>query len=328
MNPAAAPDLTLIVPCHNEAENVKPFYERVFEVFGAREDVFLEFVFVDDGSTDATFRELTHIVEGHRESSRRDRSEVQILTFSRNFGKEAALYAGMEKARGSALCFIDADLQQDPSVALEMYDYLVSHEDCDIVAAYQEDRQEGRVLSWMKRRFYKAFNRTSSGVELPENMSDFRVFTRQVAEALLSMPERYRFSKGLFAWIGFNTHAVPYTALPRHAGESKWPVRSLISYAILGITSFSTWPLKMLRVVGGTLSVAAIVYLLYVLIKALIVGDPAPGFPTLACLILFFGGFQLLALGLIGDYLARDYIEGKRRPLYIVKREISSNDKE
>lgn len=326
MNSTKTPDISLIVPCHNEAGNVEPFLERASEVFGPRSEIAFEVVFVDDGSTDGTLDALKGLVARHRSSDTHVAERIRVVSFSRNFGKEAALYAGMKEADGDTMCFIDADLQQDPQIALEMYDYLVTHEDYDVVAAYQENRSEGRFMSWAKRRFYKAFNATSNGVELPENMSDFRVFTRQVAEALLSMPERYRFSKGLFAWIGFNTHAVPYTAQPRHAGESSWGMRSLFSYAYLGFTSFSTWPLKVLRVAGGLIAAAAIIYFLFVLIKAIVIGDPVPGFPTLACLILFFGGFQLFALGLIGDYLARDFIEGKHRPLYIVKRVISTDD--
>lgn len=329
-----SPDISLVVPCNNEEANVRPFFDEAVRTFGARDGLTFEIVYIDDGSTDNTFAEISALVE---ETSRElgqpsDQApsnglcRVTAIRFSRNFGKESAIYAGMEASTGKAVCLIDADLQQDPAVALQMYDYLVSHDDCDVVAAYQDNRKEGKAVSWLKRKFYRVFNATSDGIELPENMSDFRVFTRQVAEALLSMPENNRFSKGLFAWVGFNTHAVPYTVRPRHAGKSRWTVRSLFKYAFTGFSSFSTWPLKAIKTIGGICSFAAAVYLLYVLIvDFLILGIDIPGYPTLVCLILMFGGFQLLALGFIGDYLARDYIEGKQRPLFIVKDCFSSD---
>ena len=334
------PDISLVVPCHNEEGNVALFLEETIKVFGARDNLDYEAVFVNDGSADQTFPALRALVDGEKERlgaspentvaidgrTYRGPSNVCALSFSRNFGKESALYAGMEAASGNTMCFIDADLQQDPAIALQMYDYLVSHSECDVVAAYQDNRKENKIVAWLKGQFYKTFNATSDEIELPENMSDFRVFTRQVAEALLSMPEHYRFSKGLFAWVGFNTHAVPYTVNPRNAGESSWSTRSLFKYAFTGISSFSTWPLKALKTIGGLFSAGAALYLLWVIIvDYFIQGIGVPGYPTLVCLILMFGGFQLLALGLIGDYIARSYIEGKRRPLFIVKEQISSS---
>lgn len=315
------PSISLIAPCYNEERNVGPLVEAIVETFGA-ERVPCEIVLVNDGSADGTSAALASLAARESFDLPDEHAPFSLVTidFSRNFGKESALFAGMEAATGDTLCFIDADLQQDPRVALDMYRYLVTHEECDIVAAYQAERSEGKATSWLKRKFYAFFNATSDEIELPADMSDFRVFTRQVANALLSLPERQRFTKGLFAWVGFNTHAVPYTVNERHDGTSSWSTRSLFKYAYSGITSFSTWPLKILKAAGSLVALLAMLYLLYVIVvDYLIFGIGIPGYPTLVCLILLFGGLQLLALGVVGDYLARSYVESKRRPLYITR---------
>ena len=318
-----APSISLIAPCYNEEGNVGALVERIAATF-APERIPCEVILVNDGSSDGTARALAELMqrdslglpEGHEEFS------VVAINLSRNFGKESALFAGMEAASGDTLCFIDADLQQDPAIALEMYRYLTTHEDCDVVAAYQAERREGKATSWLKGKFYAFFNATSDGIELPANMSDFRVFTRQVAQALMSLPERQRFTKGLFAWVGFNTHAVPYTAGERHTGTSTWSTRKLFRYAYEGITSFSTWPLKILKIIGSVVAALAMLYLLYVVIfDFFIFGIGIPGYPTLVCLILLFGGLQLLAIGVVGDYLARSFIESKQRPIYLARDE-------
>jgi len=313
-------DLSFIIPCHNESGNVIPLATAIADQFGDK-GICCEIVFVDDGSNDTTLDELRQIVVEPPISSKTGLSPaVSVISFSRNFGKESALYAGMEEASGETICFIDADLQQSPETAYNMYRYLIEHEDCDIVAAYQDRRHENKFIAWLKERFYRVFNATSDEIELPPNMSDFRVFRKSVAQALLSMPERFRFSKGLFAWVGFNTHAIPYIAGERLNGKSNWNLRSLFKYAFSGITSFSTWPLKMLKFIGGTVFVLSGLYLLWVLIvDYLIFGVEIPGYTTLVSLLLIFGGLQLAAIGIVGDYLARSYIEGKQRPLYIVR---------
>lgn len=318
-NPRVAPtqetfDLSLVVPCHNEEGNVEPFFDRVKEVFDGT-GIAYEVVYVNDGSTDATMQVLRRLIADDAGAH-----AIRAIGFSRNFGKESAILCGMKESQGACVCLIDADLQQDPELAHSMYQHLVEHEECDVVAAYQETRRESKVQSWLKRRFYKAFNVASDEIEMPENMSDFRVFRRTVADALISMPEYYRFSKGLFAWVGFNTHAVPYTPNDRLEGESNWSTRKLFKYAFSGIIAFTTWPLKVAKYIGFVSSVVASLYLLYVIIvEYLILGVGIPGYPTLVCLILLFGGIQLLVLGVMGDYQARSYIEQKRRPLYIVK---------
>ena len=317
------PSISLIAPCYNEEGNVKPLVEAIVNVF-CPEHIPCEVVLVNDGSSDNTAQALSALTTDESLQLPPDHAPFSLvaINLSRNFGKESALFAGMEAASGDTLCFIDADLQQDPSVALDMYRYLVSHDECDVVAAYQSERNEGKATSWLKRKFYSFFNATSDEIELPADMSDFRVFTRQVANALLSLPERQRFTKGLFAWVGFNTHAVPYTANQRHEGTSSWSTRSLFRYAYSGITSFSTWPLKVLKIAGSIVALLSLLYLLYVIIfDYLIFGIGIPGYPTLVCLILLFGGLQLLAIGVVGDYLAKSYVESKQRPIYITREE-------
>lgn len=311
-------DLTLVVPCHNEEGNVQVFFDEASSVLDAA-GIAWELVFVNDGSIDATMQALRDIVDTHQDKA------IQVISFSRNFGKESALYAGMQAARGEFIGLIDADMQQDPALTVKMYEYLQMHSECDSVAAYQEQRREGLALRWCKRIFYLAFNATSDQVDLPANMSDFRVFRRDVRDSLLSMHEYFRFSKGLFAWIGFNTHPMPYTANERNSGSSNWSFRALFKYAMGGILAFTTWPLKVAKYIGLISSVGALVYLLYVLIvDYLIMGIGVPGYPTLVCLVLLLGGIQLLVLGIIGEYLARDYVEGKHRPIYIARERLST----
>ncbi len=312
-------DLSLIIPCHNEAGNIHPFAKRVLECMGeADAPQTLELIFVDDGSSDGTFAKVLQLIEGGLSP----RISVEGIELSRNFGKEAAMLAGLEHAQGGMVGFIDADLQQDPAISFQMFAYLAAHPQTDCVAAVQEERREGRVLKWFKHRFYKAFNAVGD-VELPANASDFRVFRRNVAEALLSMPEYFRFSKGLFAWVGFNTHTIPYTPAERHAGDTSWSFRKLMGYALGGIVSFTTWPLRLILYLGLLTSLISVIYLIVVLFEYLIVGINVPGYPTLVCLILLFFGIVMLALGIFGEYLGRIYIEGKRRPVYIARRTVN-----
>ena len=311
-------DLTLVVPCYNEADNIPLFYKTATECF-EQAGVSIEIVFVNDGSQDGTAQLLRRVVE-----SARGKHAVQAIDFSRNFGKESALYAGMQAARGNNICLIDADMQQTPHDALRMYHLLMENAEVDCVAACQVDRKEGFVLRLFKRAFYRTFNGMADDISIPANVSDFRVFRRSVRDALLALPERERFSKGLFAWIGFNTLEIPYEAEQRAAGTSKWSFRKLFRYAATGIFGFTTWPLKIAVWLGSICAVAAVIYLLSVLAEYLLYGTNAPGYPTLACLILLFGGLQLAVLGVIGEYLGRDYIENKRRPIYLAKEHLDS----
>ncbi len=313
------PDLTLIVPCYNEAGNIPCFYRSATSVF-REANVSLELVFIDDGSADDTLSALHRLARTHDHDV-----IVQVISFSRNFGKESGLYAGLQAARGRIVGLIDADMQQDPKIACQMYHYLQEHNDCDVVAAYQEERHERRLLRWSKHMFYRTFNAASDEIDIPADMSDFRLFRHDVATALLSMPEYFRFSKGLFAWVGFRTHAMPYTPHQRHSGTSSWSFSQLFHYAMGGILAFTTWPLKIAKWTGVVSALGALIYLLYVVIVDYgIKGIAVPGYPTLVCLILLLGGVQLLVLGIIGEYLARDYLEGKHRPLYIARERIDS----
>lgn len=296
--------LSFVVPCYNEVDNIRLFKRRAFECFDA-EGISLEIVFVNDGSQDGTFELLREVV------SETDPSHpMQAVQFSRNFGKEAALYAGMEAARGECICLIDADLQQTPEDALRMYKLLMDKPEYDIVAACQIERKESVVLKLFKHSFYKTFNGICTDIEIPANVSDFRVFRHTVADALLSLPEGQRFSKGLFAWVGFKTLEVPYEPDARANGESKWSVKSLFHYAANGILGFTTWPLKVAVWIGLVASLGGFAYLLWIIFEYALRGTDVPGFPTLACLILLFGGLQLTVLGVIGEYLSRSYIEG------------------
>ena len=318
-----ADKISIIVPCYNEEACIEIVYAETaaaMEALTEKEQVSYEIIFVDDGSRDGTLKELRELAAAHT----REAAQVRYLSFSRNFGKESALYAGMQAARGNNICLIDADMQQTPHDALRMYRLLMENGDVDCVAACQVDRKEGFVLKLFKRAFYRTFNGMADDISIPANVSDFRVFRRPVRDALLALPERERFSKGLFAWIGFNTLEIPYEAEQRATGTSKWSFRKLFRYAATGIFGFTTWPLKIAVWLGSLCAVAAAIYLLSVLGEYLLYGTNAPGYPTLACLILLFGGLQLAVLGVIGEYLGRDYIENKRRPIYLAKEHLDS----
>ena len=303
--------LSLVVPCYNEEENIRDFYNAARQVFEA-EDYEYELVFVNDGSRDRTQEELEKVF-ALREAN------VIVETFSRNFGKEAAIYAGFQKATGDFITVIDADLQQRPETVVKMVKLLQDNEEFDCVAAYQEKRQEGRVVSKLKDLFYRLINRTSE-IEFYPGASDFRTFRRPVVDAILSLPEYHRFSKGIFSWVGFNTCYIPYTAEKRNAGETKWSISKLFKYAVEGFISYTTFPLKIATGLGLFTSLCAIIYLFVVVIQKLCVGNPVPGYPTIVVLILLLGGIQLTILGIIGEYLARMYIQEKHRPIYIEKK--------
>lgn len=307
-------DFSLIIPCYNEEENLPYFFSTLTECFDMS-GLDYEMIFVNDGSTDGSSKILRDFPREH--------AGVKVIGFSRNFGKEAAIYAGLGRAEGDAVCIIDSDMQQDPATALEMYRFLMEHPDYDCVAACQETRKESAMLRHWKKRFYKIFQRLHSG-EVIEDASDFRVFRRSVVDALLSMPEYYRFSKGLFAWVGFNTYPYPYTPSPRFAGNTKWRVRDLFKYALNGLISFTTFPLRIAAYLGFIAALVAGIYLVVIVCEKIFAHTPVPGYPTLVGLILLIGGIQLLVLGIMGEYLARDYIEGKHRPIFIEKEYLSS----
>ena len=302
--------LSLVVPCYNEAENVAAFQEAVLGAFdGCGFDY--ELIFIDDGSRDATLHNLRKIHAAQR-------CPVKVISFSRNFGKEAGLYAGLQHASGDYISLIDADLQQRPEIVLDMVRILEEQPEVDVVAAYQDRRNEGKLLSFLKKSFYSIINKLSD-VTLQPDASDFRTFRRSVRDSILDLAEYHRFSKGIFAWVGYETQFIPYTACERAHGKTKWNFWKLLNYAIEGIIGFSTAPLRLATVLGSVSGIAAIIYLLMVVAEKLIRGIDVPGYATAIVLILFFGATQLFCIGIIGEYVGRTFEQTKNRPIYIAK---------
>lgn len=309
--------LSLVVPCFNEQDNVELFFEECVKAFEGA-DFEYEFVFVNDGSRDQTLERLKKLY------NEKD-ADITVVSFSRNFGKESAIYAGIKNSTGDYISLIDADLQQRPEVVLEMLDVLRNEPEFDCVAAYQAQRREGSVMKGFKKGFYKLINKLSE-VELHADASDFRTFSRPVADAIIEMGEYHRFSKGIFSWIGFNTKFIPYEVRDRNAGETKWSFSKLVKYALGGISAFSTKPLSLATFSGLLTAGAAIIYLVVVVIQRLFFNEAASGYATIVALILLLGGLQLFCIGIIGSYLAKTYIQSKRRPIYIAK-EILKKDR-
>ena len=303
--------LSVIVPCYNEEKNVAVFFEAITKVFKDINNIILELVFVNDGSKDQTWKELKKLV-GY------DSCEVKILSFSRNFGKEAAMFAGFENASGDYVSIIDADMQQDPALLIKMLEVLEKDDEYDTVAFYQEKRKESAMMTFFKDRFYGLINKFAD-VEFVQGASDFRMFRRSVVDSILKMGENNRFSKGIFSWVGFNTCYLPYTVNERMHGTSTWSFGSLFKYAMSGIISFTTAPLRISTIIGSFMGIISFIYLVTVVLQKLICGIAIPGYTTIVVLILFIGGIQLLCLGIIGEYIARTYVETKRRPIYIIK---------
>ena len=307
-SPDAAPVLSFVIPFYNEAPNVEPLYRRLCAVMDHRPESW-ECVCVNDGSTDSTLLALTAL---HAQDAR-----IRVIDLSRNFGKEAALTAGLDHAQGQAAIPLDADLQDPP----ELIPDLIAkwQEGFDVVNAVRLSREgEG----WLKRAsahaFYRTFNRLSK-IEIPEDTGDFRLLSRPVLDALRQLPERRRFMKGLFAWVGFRTASVFYHRAPRHRGQTTWNYWRLWHFALEGILSFSEAPLRLASYLGFLVSLASFLYALDLLIQTLIFGNPVKGYPSLMVAILFLGGVQLMALGVIGEYLGRVYDESKGRPVYVVR---------
>ena len=302
--------LSLVVPCYNEAENVQSFQDAVIHAFnGCGYDY--EIVFINDGSTDATLHNLKKIF--HRQLC-----PVKVVSFSRNFGKESGIFAGLQQASGDYISLIDADLQQRPEIVRDMVKMLDENDELDVVAAYQDRRSEGKILSFFKKNFYTTINKLSK-VTLQPDASDFRTFRRSVRDSILEIGEYHRFSKGIFSWVGYQTEYIPYTACARHAGTSKWNFWKLLNYAVEGIIGFSTAPLRFATYIGGFTAVAAVLYLISVVVEKLFFGIPVPGYATIIVLILFLGSIQLFCIGIIGEYVGRTFEQSKNRPVYIAK---------
>ena len=312
--------LSLVVPCYNEEGNVEKFFSETNKAFTGK-DFEYEFVFVNDGSKDKTGSNLKKLYNENKDYN------IQVLSFSRNFGKEAAIYAGLKAAKGDMACLIDADLQQRPEVVLQMLDTMNSNEELDCVTAYQEKRKESRLMISLKNAFYKIINKVTE-VDFVSGASDFRLMKRNMVNAVLEMTEYHRFSKGILSWVGFNTEYIPYNVEERESGESKWNARKLFKYAFEGIVSFSTFPLKISTYVGFISAVLSVLYLIFVVVQKLAFGLHVPGYATIVVLVLFLGGLQLFCLGILGEYISKIYVQVKNRPVYILKEHLGKENED
>ncbi|MDE7361828.1 MAG: glycosyltransferase family 2 protein [Oscillospiraceae bacterium] len=305
--------LSIIVPCYNEEESVPLFYAETIkqERFFHDKGVEFEFIFVNDGSRDKTVEQVKLL---HEKDER-----VHLVSFSRNFGKEAAIVAGFEKARGDIVVLMDADLQDPPALLPEMYGHIESG--YDSVATRRVDRKgEPPIRSWFARRFYGLMRKISK-TDIVDGARDYRMMTRQVVDAILSMREYNRFSKGIFGWVGFDTKWLEYENIQRAAGETKWSFWKLFLYSLDGIMAFSTVPLSIASFLGILFCIIAFAFLIFIFIRALVFGDNVAGWPSTICVITLLGGLQLLCLGIMGQYLSKLYLEVKDRPKYLVKEE-------
>ncbi|CAH1850270.1 glycosyltransferase family 2 protein [Convivina intestini] len=301
--------LSIVVPLHNEQSTIKLFYETVQTVL-SKLDVTVYFYFIDDGSGDQTLSIL-------KELSRHNQ-QIRYISFSRHFGKEAGIYAGLQHAIGDYVAIMDVDLQDPPELLPDMLVGVQSGQ-FDAVAARRINRRgENKIRSWFSRRFYQWMNCISQ-TEFVDGVRDYRVMTRQMVDAILSLPENQRFSKGIFTWVGFRTKYIPFENKPRIAGKSSWSFWSLVKYAIEATVAFSTVPLTIVTMLGLLSSGLAVLSMLFIIIRALVSNSSVAGWPSMVTIILFIGGIQLLSLGIIGRYVAADYLEAKRRPVYVVK---------
>ena len=302
-------NITIIVPCYNEQEVIELFYPAVQEHVAKIPDCKFNYVFVNDGSRDKTLAKLRKLSEAH--------DEVTYLSLSRNFGKESAMMAGIDYADGDAVIIMDADLQHPPERIAEMVKWW--REGYDDVCAKRVDRAGE---TWLKRTcaniFYAVMKKFSTSYEMQRDVGDFRLLDRRCIEALRLMRENQRFTKGLFTWVGYHKKEIPFEVQPRAAGTTTWNFLSLFNLAMKGMTSFTTAPLRLMTFLGIMISCAAMIYMLFVLAMALLYGDPVAGYPTLITVMLFLGGTQLLALGIIGEYLGQIFHESKHRPIYLI----------
>ena len=303
--------ISVIVSCYNEEKALPFFYEEMERVRNQDfKDVDFEYVFVNDGSKDDTLNIMRALAEYD--------SKVRYISFSRNFGKEAAMYAGLEASTGDYVTLMDADLQDPPSLLRKMYDMLIS-ENLDSVGTRRVTRNgEPPIRSFFARKFYKLINKMSN-IELVDGARDYRLMTRQMVDSIISLKEYNRFSKGLFSFVGFDTKWIEYENVERVAGETKWSFWKLFKYAIEGIVAFTTTPLIFSSVIGLIFCLVAFIAIIFIIIKTLVFGDPTSGWPSMVCIIIFVSGIQLFSLGIIGQYLSKTYLEVKKRPIYIIK---------
>lgn len=299
--------LSIVVPCFNEAESVESFYGEVQKELEGQN---FEVIFINDGSEDNTLEIIKKLSQNH--------DNIKYISFSRNFGKESAIYAGLVNAKGSLVCVMDADLQHPPSLLPEMIK-AITEEGYDVAGARRVSRKgEPKIKSFFSKRYYSVFNRISK-IEIVNGGTDYRMMTRQVTDSVLELTEYNRFSKGIFQWVGFETKWIDYENVERASGKTTWSFLGLLAYSIEGIIAFSTMPLTISTVLGTIISVVAFIYMIFIIIKYLMYSDPVQGFATIMCAILLLGGIQLLSIGALGKYLEKTYFETKNRPIYIVK---------
>ena len=305
--------ISVIVPCYNEQEAIPFFYDEIVKISKIMEnDAEFEYLFINDGSKDKTINVL-------RELAKRD-ERVKYVSFSKNFGKEAAMYAGLEKSSGDYIAVMDVDLQDPPELLVQMFQDLESGE-YDCVATRRVSRKgEPPIRSLFAKLFYSMINKISK-TEIVDGARDYRLMTRQMVDAILEVKEYNRFSKGIFSWVGFNTKWLEYENVERRAGETKWSFWKLLKYSLDGIVAFSTVPLSIASILGLLLCFIAFLLIIVIVVKTLAFGDPVAGYPSLMCVILFVGGVQLFCMGILGKYLSKTYLETKKRPIYLVKEE-------
>lgn len=306
--------LSAIVPCYNEQENVEDFYIEFMknEDFFKDHDLEFEILYVNDGSKDDTVKEIKKL---HEKDER-----VHLISFSRNFGKEAAMYAGLQKSKGDYVVIMDVDLQDPPSLLPEMFEWI--EKGYDSVATRRVSRKgEPPIRSFFARTFYKLMKHISK-TEIMDGARDYRLMTRQVVDAIVSMEEYNRFTKGIFGWVGYETKWIEYENVERAKGETKWNFWKLFLYSLEGITAFSIAPLSFASIMGVVFCILAALLIVFIIIRTVVFGDPTSGWPSLVCIISLISGVQLFCLGIVGQYLAKTYLEVKRRPIYLVKEEI------
>ena len=302
--------ISIVIPCYNEQETIPIFYKEVTKIADEMKDLDFELLFINDGSNDNTLNKIKELVKID--------TRVRFISFSRNFGKEAAIYAGLEQAVGDYVTIMDADLQDPPSMLKEMYQVL-KIEKYDMAGTRRVTRKgEPPIRSFFARCFYKIINKTSN-IEMIDGARDYRLMTRQVVNAVLLLKEYNRYSKGLFSFVGFKTKWLEYYNVKRVAGESKWSFLKLFLYAIEGIVAFTTVPLSIAAILGLVICIVSFIAIIFIIVKTIIFTDPVGGWPSLVCILLFMSGIQLLCMGIIGKYLAKTYLETKKRPIYIIK---------
>ncbi|MDD3660753.1 MAG: glycosyltransferase family 2 protein [Lachnospiraceae bacterium] len=306
--------LNIIVPCFNEEETVGPFYEEVVKLdpFFTKEDIKIEIIYVDDGSRDKTLERIKEL--------RKQDERIRAVSFSRNFGKEAAIYAGLEHAKGDLVVLMDVDLQDPPHLLPEMIGHI--NAGYDSVATRRVSRKgEPPIRSFFARTFYKIMHKISK-TDIVDGARDYRLMTRQVADAILSMGEYNRFTKGIFGWVGYETKWLEYENIERTRGETKWSFWKLFLYSLDGIIAFSTAPLAISSFFGMLFCVLAFLLIIVTIVRKALFGDPVSGWPSLVCIISLVGGVQMFCVGILGQYLSKTYMEVKKRPIYLVKEEI------